>query len=130
MQTICGFTGFLRKNQKSQRQKSQRQKSQRLKTAKTAKMLQQAPRPDGGKKPPPTGQAYGRYTNPKKRSRKMKKSTMLRLGGGAVILVILTLAGRYNITGIPLLLATFGFAFGYEYLVVRPASKAEKLTNQ
>ncbi len=52
----------------------------------------------------------------------MKKTTKLRLIGGFVLLFILWLTGHYNITGIPLLLSTLGFAVGYEYLVVRPAS--------
>lgn len=59
----------------------------------------------------------------------MKKTTMLRLVGGAVILVILALAGRYNITGIPLLLATFGFAFGFEFLVIKPISQQQERTS-
>ena len=54
----------------------------------------------------------------------MKKATKLRLIGGAVLLFILWLIGNYNIGGVPVLLLTFGFAAGYEYLVVRPASKA------
>jgi hypothetical protein len=56
----------------------------------------------------------------------MKKSTKLRLFGGAVILFNLWLIGRYNLGGIPVLLLTFGFAGGFEYLVVRPVSKTEK----
>ena len=56
----------------------------------------------------------------------MKKSTMLRLVGGAAILFNLWLIGRYNLGGIPVLLLTFGFGAGYEYLVVWPATKAEK----
>jgi len=58
----------------------------------------------------------------------MKNATMLRLVGGAAILVILTLAGRYNITGTPLLLATFGFAFGFEFLVIKPMSRRQERT--
>jgi hypothetical protein len=54
----------------------------------------------------------------------MKKTTKLRLIGGGVLLFNLWLIGHYNLAGIPVLLLTFGFAVGYEYLVVRPASKA------
>lgn len=53
----------------------------------------------------------------------MKKTTKLRLGGGAVLLFNLWLIGSYNLTGLPVLLLTFGFVIGYEILVVRPASK-------
>lgn len=56
----------------------------------------------------------------------MKKSTKLRLFGGAVILFNLWLIGRYNLEGIAVLLLTLGFAFGYELVVVRPVTKAEK----
>jgi hypothetical protein len=54
----------------------------------------------------------------------MKKKTKLRLIGGCVLLFNLWLIGHYNLEGIPVLLLTFGFAAGYEYLVVRPVSKA------
>ena len=50
----------------------------------------------------------------------MQKTTKLRLIGGVVLLFNLWLIGRYNLQGIPVLLLTFGFAFGYEFLVVRP----------
>jgi len=53
----------------------------------------------------------------------MKKSTKLRLIGGAVLVFNLWLIGSYNLQGIPVLLLTFGFAAGYEFLVVRPATK-------
>ncbi|MFC1513103.1 hypothetical protein ACFL5J_01500 [Thermodesulfobacteriota bacterium] len=56
----------------------------------------------------------------------MNKSTKLRLLGGLVLLFNLWLIGRYNIKGILVLLLTFGFAAGYEYLVVRPLSKVNK----
>jgi|GEM_PF-2458593 len=56
-----------------------------------------------------------------KRSLAMQKITKLRLIGGAVLVFNLWLIGRYNLQGIPVLLLTFGFAFGYEFLVVRPA---------
>ena len=54
----------------------------------------------------------------------MTKTTKLRLIGGLVLLFNLWLIGNYNLEGIPVLLLTFGFAVGYEYLVVRPASRA------
>lgn len=55
----------------------------------------------------------------------MKKSTKLRLFGGAVLLFNLWLIGHYNLEGLPVLLLTFGFAIGYEMLVVRTASKVD-----
>lgn len=54
----------------------------------------------------------------------MKTSTKLRLFGGAILLFNLWLIGNYNLKGIPVLLLTFGFAIGYEFLVVRPVSKS------
>lgn len=56
----------------------------------------------------------------------MKKATKLRLFGGAIVLFNLWLIGHYNLGGIPVFLLTFGFAGGYEYLVVHPVSKTEK----
>jgi len=56
----------------------------------------------------------------------MKKSTKLRLFGGAVLIFNLWLIGRYNLSGIPVLLLTFGFAAGFEFLVVRPLSKEKE----
>lgn len=53
----------------------------------------------------------------------MMKSTKLRLFGGAVLIFNLWLIGHYNLSGIPVLLLTFGFAIGYELLVVRPSSE-------
>lgn len=50
----------------------------------------------------------------------MKKSTKLRLFGGLVLLINLVIIGSYNITGLPVLLMTFGFAVAFELLVVRP----------
>jgi len=50
----------------------------------------------------------------------MKKSTKLRIFGALVILVNLIIIGSYNITGLPVLLMTFGFAIAYELLIVRP----------
>ncbi|MBD5801735.1 hypothetical protein AZOA_11590 [Azoarcus sp. Aa7] len=58
----------------------------------------------------------------------MKKSTKLRLFGGAVLLFNLWLVGHYNLEGIPALLLTFGFAIGYELLVVRPSSKTDAVS--
>lgn len=56
----------------------------------------------------------------------LEKKTKLRLIGGAILLFNLWLIGRYDLQGIPVLLLTFGFAFGYEYLVVRPATDDSK----
>lgn len=53
----------------------------------------------------------------------MKTTTKLRLIGGCALLFNLWLIGHYKIEGIAVLLLTFGFAVGYEYLVVRPVSK-------
>lgn len=53
----------------------------------------------------------------------MKKTTKLRLIGGGILLFNLWLIGHYGLEGIPVLLLTLGFAVGYEYLVVRPASR-------
>lgn len=50
----------------------------------------------------------------------MKQTTKLRLLGGAILFVNLWLIGQYNISGIPVLLMTVGFAGAYEWLVVRP----------
>ncbi len=58
----------------------------------------------------------------------MKKSTKLRLFGGAVILFNLWLIGQYNLEGVAVLVLTFGFAIGYELVVVRPVVKSEKTT--
>lgn len=53
----------------------------------------------------------------------MKTTTKLRLFGGAILLFNLWLIGQYNLQGLPVLLLTFGFAVGFEFLVVRPAGK-------
>jgi hypothetical protein len=53
----------------------------------------------------------------------MKKATMLRVLGGAILVFNLWLIGHFNIKGIFVLLLTFGFAAGYEALVVRPFAK-------
>ncbi len=42
-----------------------------------------------------------------------------RLFGACVLIVNLWLIGRYDIAGIPVLLLTFGFAIGFEFIVVR-----------
>jgi hypothetical protein len=55
----------------------------------------------------------------------MKKTTKLRLIGGAVLLFNLWLIGAYHLSGIPVLLLTIGFAVGYELLVVRPAKSSD-----
>lgn len=55
----------------------------------------------------------------------MKKSTKLRLVGGAILLFNLWLVGHYKIEGPVVLVLTLGFAIAYEALVVRPAKKAE-----
>lgn len=54
----------------------------------------------------------------------MKKKTQLRLIGGLILLFNFWLIGTYDLQGIPVLLLTFGFAAGYEYLVVRPLAGA------
>jgi hypothetical protein len=56
----------------------------------------------------------------------VKKSTKLRLFGGAVLLFNLWVIGRYNLQGVPVLLLTFGFAIGFEFLAVRPLAKEKK----
>jgi hypothetical protein len=55
----------------------------------------------------------------------MKKSSKLRLFGGVVLLFNLWLIDQYRLEGIPVLLLTFGFAIGYEFLVVRPLIKSD-----
>lgn len=50
----------------------------------------------------------------------------MRLFGAVVILFNLWLIGRYNLEGVAVLLLTFGFAIGYELMVVRPVARAEK----
>lgn len=53
----------------------------------------------------------------------MKKTTKLRLFGGAVLLLNLWLIGTYNLQGLPVILMTFGFAIAFEYLIVKPVEK-------
>jgi hypothetical protein len=50
----------------------------------------------------------------------------LRLFGAAVLLFNLWLIGRYDISGAPVLLMTFGFAVAYEYLVVKSINNSPK----
>lgn len=58
----------------------------------------------------------------------MKKSTKLRLFGGAVILFNLWLIGQHNLEGLAVVLLTFGFASSYEIIVVRPMVTSEQPT--
>ncbi len=55
----------------------------------------------------------------------MKKSTLLRLVGGVVLLFNLWLIGAYELKGVSTLLLTFGFAAGYELLLVRAVIRSE-----
>ena len=54
------------------------------------------------------------------RSSAVQETMKLRLIGGVVLLFNIWLVGRYNLHGISDLLLIFGFAFGYEFLIVRP----------
>lgn len=58
----------------------------------------------------------------------MKKTTKLRMIGGVILLFNLWLIGEYRLEGIPVLLLTFGFAVGYEFLIVRPANAKSEST--
>lgn len=49
--------------------------------------------------------------------------TGLRWIGAGVLLFNLWLCGSCNITGVPLLLLTVGFAVGFEFLIVRPMAR-------
>lgn len=60
----------------------------------------------------------------------MKKTTRLRLIGGGILLFNLWLIGEYGLAGFPVLLLTFGFALGYELLVVRPAKPKGESTSE
>ena len=60
----------------------------------------------------------------------MKKTTKLRLIGGAILLFNLWLIGEYRLEGVPVLLLTFGFAVGYELLVVRSAKPKNESTSE
>ncbi len=55
----------------------------------------------------------------------MKKSTKLRLVGGLILIFNFWLIGAYSISGLPVLLMTFGFAIVFEYMVVKPLSKSK-----
>lgn len=56
----------------------------------------------------------------------MKLSTKHRWIGAAGLLFNLWLCGEYNITGLPLLLLTVGYAIAFEWWLVRPILQAEK----
>ena len=68
------------------------------------------------------------YSNFVERSKPMKKATKLRLFGGAILLFNLTLIGRYNLSGAPVLLLTLGFAVCFEYLIVGRYTKNDQDT--
>jgi len=51
----------------------------------------------------------------------MKKTSKLRLFGGAILLFNLWLIGHYELDAASTLLLTIGFAIAYEFLIVRPA---------
>jgi hypothetical protein len=53
----------------------------------------------------------------------MKKATKLRLLGGTVILFLLCFIEHFNISGMPTVALIFGFAIGYEILIVGPHVK-------
>ena len=53
----------------------------------------------------------------------MKLSAKLRLIGAIIIVLNLWLIGKYGLTGMPAILLMFGFAAGYEFLIVRPTLK-------
>lgn len=57
----------------------------------------------------------------------MSKATRLRWIGGGVLFVNLWIIGAYNLTGLPVLLLTFGFAIFYELVVVRRHSNSESV---
>lgn len=56
----------------------------------------------------------------------MTTRTKLRLFGAAILVFNLWLIGAYNLEGLPVLLLTFGFAVGYELVVVRALAPADK----
>lgn len=56
----------------------------------------------------------------------MSSVVKLRFIGVTVLLFNLWLIGQYNLSGLPVLLLTFGFAAGYEHLVILPLKKSEK----
>lgn len=55
----------------------------------------------------------------------MKQSTVLRIAGALVLLVMLAVIGTYNFSGPILLVVLVGFAFGWEKFIVKPAIKNE-----
>lgn len=56
----------------------------------------------------------------------MTKRGKLRVFGGIVLLFNLWLIGHYQLEGVPVLLLTFGFAIGFELVVVRALAPADK----
>lgn len=50
----------------------------------------------------------------------------LRTFGALIIFFNLWLIGNYNLTGLPVILLTFGFAAAYELVVVRLLAPADK----
>lgn len=60
----------------------------------------------------------------------MEKATKLRLVGGAILLFNLWLIGQYNVSGIPVMLLTIGFAVAYEFFVVRLFARPSTETNE
>ncbi|MEO8391191.1 hypothetical protein [Polaromonas sp.] len=55
-----------------------------------------------------------------------KGARNLRILGASILLLNLWLIGRYNLTGITVLLLTFGFAIAFEFFVARPAAKRDR----
>jgi hypothetical protein len=53
----------------------------------------------------------------------MKTATKLRWFGACVLIFNCWLIGAYNLSGVPVLLLTFGFAIAFELLVVKPVTK-------
>lgn len=56
----------------------------------------------------------------------MKTSTILRICGAAIILMILVIIGTYDFTGPGVAIAIFGFPVLFEVLIVRPVLAREK----
>lgn len=55
----------------------------------------------------------------------MQTKMKLRVFGAVVLVFNLWLIWRYDLQGVTLLLLTFGFAIGYEWVVVRSMAKLE-----
>jgi hypothetical protein len=55
----------------------------------------------------------------------MQTKLKLRIFGGVVLLFNLWLIWRYDLQGVTLLILTFGFAIGYEFVVVRSMANLE-----